>query len=73
MISSEYKKPRKTDFPQCAKDALIRIGKLDEAIERRVSMQTIILRVESLKMCVIHYRKSMYEQKESRSLLRADC
>lgn len=28
MSSSDYKKPRKTDFPQCAKDALIRIGKL---------------------------------------------
>lgn len=27
MSSTDYKKPRKLDFPQCAKDALIRIGK----------------------------------------------
>lgn len=27
MSSSDYKKPRKSDFPQCAKDALTRIGK----------------------------------------------
>lgn len=30
MTSSDYKKSRKLDFPQCAKDALIRIGKLNE-------------------------------------------
>lgn len=27
MSSADYKKPRKIDFPQCAKDALTRIGK----------------------------------------------
>lgn len=26
MSSADYKKPRKSEFPQCAKDALIRIG-----------------------------------------------
>lgn len=27
MSAIDYKKPRKSDFPQCAKDALTRIGK----------------------------------------------
>lgn len=26
MTSADYKKPRKLEFPQCAKDALTRIG-----------------------------------------------
>lgn len=68
MTSADYKKPRKLDFPQCAKDALIRIGECTpffEFVENRIPTTFNVLMV----ICEFFFRESVYEQKKSGSLL----